>query len=287
MDPGSFDPSKRRVAGARFDLLLHGRVQYENRQVHWVPCAFLVLLEEKQFYAIFLPATRAMTDVESSTVVAAAVLGVIIIVMLYLEATGKSAHVVPRQGKQPEVRASSMSSTPAASSHTTATSSSNNDVKSKVDISAVTALSQEQLRHHRSQRIESSASQQQQQRRSPSTTATPVINTRDSSVEKATGKKPSSSRLDNETPSSSAAAAPSVPGMTVLVQPPTAATGDTRAVTSPMSQIAQVLRWLPGLDEYSVATVPRRARATYGPRLLVCHDMMGGYVQDKHPQVAH
>lgn len=59
--------------------------------------------------------------------------------------------------------------------------------------------------------------------------------------------------------------------------------------TAPLSSPQAVERWAPGSDPCSVASVPRRPRRAdpSAPRLVVCHDMMGGYTpQDKHPQGA-
>ena len=47
------------------------------------------------------------------------------------------------------------------------------------------------------------------------------------------------------------------------------------------------MNWNAGFDPYNIATVPRRPRtvAASEAKLIVCHDMMGGYAQDQHPQV--
>ena len=62
---------------------------------------------------------------------------------------------------------------------------------------------------------------------------------------------------------------------------------DDRLTTTPISDLSTVLGWIPGLDAKNAANGPRRPRPkALGPKLLVCHDMMGGYKQDKHPQVS-
>ena len=61
--------------------------------------------------------------------------------------------------------------------------------------------------------------------------------------------------------------------------------------------LLQVLSWEAGCDELSVATVPLRSREVVGvagsgqamddpsaQKMIVCHDMMGGYVKDKFIQ---
>ena len=62
--------------------------------------------------------------------------------------------------------------------------------------------------------------------------------------------------------------------------------------------LLQVLSWEAGYDELCVATVPLRSREVVGfagsdqaamddpsaQKMIVCHDMMGGYVKDKFVQ---
>lgn len=55
---------------------------------------------------------------------------------------------------------------------------------------------------------------------------------------------------------------------------------------SPLKTLEEVLRWAAGYDGLCVASVPKRPRLFSSPtRLIVCHDMKGGYVEDAHPQV--
>jgi hypothetical protein len=55
---------------------------------------------------------------------------------------------------------------------------------------------------------------------------------------------------------------------------------------SPLKTLEEVLRWIAGYDGLCVASVPKRPRLFSSPtRLIVCHDMKGGYVEDAHPQV--
>lgn len=54
----------------------------------------------------------------------------------------------------------------------------------------------------------------------------------------------------------------------------------------------QVLSWQPGCDELCVASVPLRGRGDesdtmanpMSQKMIVCHDMMGGYINDKFVQ---
>lgn len=73
--------------------------------------------------------------------------------------------------------------------------------------------------------------------------------------------------------------------MTTVSVVPSQIPADPRATIAPISSVSRVMSWIPGLDAINVASVPRRQRAGgKAPKLLVCHDMMGGYKQDAHPQ---
>eukprot|EP00040_Diaphanoeca_grandis_P005474 m.32981 g.32981 ORF g.32981 m.32981 type:complete len:1171 (-) comp16735_c0_seq1:76-3588(-) len=53
----------------------------------------------------------------------------------------------------------------------------------------------------------------------------------------------------------------------------------------PYKSVDAVLNWRSRCDDNCIATVPRRQRlARNGSKLMICHDMMGGYNQDKCPQ---
>ena len=60
-------------------------------------------------------------------------------------------------------------------------------------------------------------------------------------------------------------------------------------IIQPIKSIYKLFSWLPGFDAFNVATVPLRRRSNSNPsaRIMVCHDMMGGYTQDKYPQGAN
>ena len=48
---------------------------------------------------------------------------------------------------------------------------------------------------------------------------------------------------------------------------------------------SQVLSWNPGYDELCISSVPlREQRKSASQRMIVCHDMMGGYINDKFVQ---
>jgi len=57
-------------------------------------------------------------------------------------------------------------------------------------------------------------------------------------------------------------------------------------IIQPIKSIYKLFSWLPGFDVFNVATVPLRRRTNSNPstRIIVCHDMMGGYTKDKYPQ---
>lgn len=54
----------------------------------------------------------------------------------------------------------------------------------------------------------------------------------------------------------------------------------------PISSLDAALKWVPGCDDLCVASIPLMASVkstmdTSSPKLLVCHDMMGGYQKDR------
>eukprot|EP00912_Choanoflagellata_sp_UC4_P002458 UC4_evm2s1556 len=60
---------------------------------------------------------------------------------------------------------------------------------------------------------------------------------------------------------------------------------ESRGIDS-LESISQWMARMPSPDPYNIAVIPLRPRAidTSQQRLLVCHDMMGGYCEDKFPQ---
>lgn len=57
-------------------------------------------------------------------------------------------------------------------------------------------------------------------------------------------------------------------------------------IIKPIKSFYKLLSWLPGFDNFNVPCVPLRRRGNTKPdvKILVCHDMMGGYTLDKYPQ---
>ena len=57
-------------------------------------------------------------------------------------------------------------------------------------------------------------------------------------------------------------------------------------IIQPIKSFYKLLSWLPGFDNFNVPCVPLRYRGNTNPdaKILVCHDMMGGYTLDKYPQ---
>ena len=55
-------------------------------------------------------------------------------------------------------------------------------------------------------------------------------------------------------------------------------------ITQPLKTLDEVLLWKPDEDEFNVATIPlfeRTGKETDKPCTLLCHDMMGGYQEDR------
>lgn len=57
-------------------------------------------------------------------------------------------------------------------------------------------------------------------------------------------------------------------------------------IIQPIKSFYKLLSWLPGFDNFNIPSVPLRRRGNTNPdvKILVCHDMMGGYTLDKYPQ---
>lgn len=59
--------------------------------------------------------------------------------------------------------------------------------------------------------------------------------------------------------------------------------------TSPINSLEQLLLWRPGFDEFSVSHVPLK-KCTHDakkPKTMVCHDMKGGYIEDRYVFCCH
>lgn len=54
-------------------------------------------------------------------------------------------------------------------------------------------------------------------------------------------------------------------------------------ITVPFKNLDQVLLWKPGEDDFNVAMHPlaQKTEIRDDPLTLICHDMMGGYIEDR------
>ena len=64
---------------------------------------------------------------------------------------------------------------------------------------------------------------------------------------------------------------------------------DGRPEACPFSNLDDALHWIPGRDDLCVPSIPltasvKPARDPSSPKLLICHDMMGGYQKDRFVQ---
>ena len=67
---------------------------------------------------------------------------------------------------------------------------------------------------------------------------------------------------------------------------------DDPPAASPLDSLEAVLSWSPGADDFCVPVVPLKEDNGGGgllddptaPKLIVCHDMMGGYKKDRFVQ---